>query len=623
MRRWKPETLILIIAAADAALGGMLCIATGRTAAHALTILAAAAFWAGAFRTALTALPNRQSARVQLASAALFAGAWLALLAFYAWHYRSAQNVYIFDDSLYYYQQLELAGQLNLGLPATLRHLWTSLATDYTCVPNLLMAPLFSLTDRSIHGFAFAGVIMAWTPLMFQMYRVTLRFADHLRLRGRRTLLLCAGTCLSIFALPLLHRATAWCQINLLGLPFLLQAVYLSRQIDFTRPQPLRMAGLFLSAVLLVLMRRWFLFFLAGYLPLWGVMTAAALLRRKEHRGLRNLFLYGAVCIAAGALLLWPVLSRALNGNYVVAYEYWKRDGLPYELCNQAWLLGYASCGMILAGYAWGLCQRRSRELRNLSALMGGSAAVALVLFTRIQNMNFHQATILMPAYVLGLMLLFAMIASLSRASVRRGLSLLSGGLLLFQWGMSVTQEKPQDTAPWLSHVSLRPPVRTDLDALRAVNEFIGAHCSEEQPALILCNSDHYDRLTFVNLAYPDLSLREKVALDRTALVSDGFPRMWFAAGCILVPTSPQTNHPGGTVEKLTRHLLADEADRFDVVATFPMDGFDLLAMQRRSPVTYDEYEDMLALFAHEHTLYPAVYGDRMGFFYGLAAGWQ
>ena len=34
-------------------------------------------------------------------------------------------------------------------------------------------------------------------------------------------------------------------------------------------------------------------------------------------------------------------------------------------------------------------------------------------------------------------------------------------------------------------------------------------------------------------------------------------------------------------------------------------------------------YEDMLALFAHEHALYPAVYGDRMGFFYGVAAGWQ
>ena len=132
-------------------------------------------------------------------------------------------------------------------------------------------------------------------------------------------------------------------------------------------------------------------------------------------------------------------------------------------------------------------------------------------------------------------------------------------------------------------------------------------------------NSSEYDRLTFVTPAYPDLSLREKVALDRTALVSDGFPRMWFAARYIFVPTVPQTNQPGGTVEKLTRFLLADEADRFDVVATFPMGSFDLLVMQRRAPVQYDEYEELMALFAAEHAQYPAVYGDRMGFFYGLA----
>ena len=46
----------------------------------------------------------------------------------------------------------------------------------------------------------------------------------------------------------------------------------------------------------------------------------------------------------------------------------------------------------------------------------------------------------------------------------------------------------------------------------------------------------------------------------------------------------------------------------------------NLLVMQRRGPVQYDEFEELLALFADEHALYPAVYGDRMGFFYGLAA---
>ena len=204
--------------------------------------------------------------------------------------------------------------------------------------------------------------------------------------------------------------------------------------------------------------------------------------------------------------------------------------------------------------------------------------------------------------------------------AARTGLTLTACAVLLLQWGASVTRERPQQLSPLLSHVSLAPPVRSDLAAVEAVSDFIRETCTADAPALILMNSNTYDRLTFVTPAYPDLSLREKVALDRIALPSDGFPRMWFAARYILVPTMPQTNQPGGTVEKLTDWLLTDAADRFEVADVFPMPGFDLLVMQRRGPVQYDEYEELLSLFADEHALYPAVYGDRMGFFYGLAA---
>ena len=261
--------------------------------------------------------------------------------------------------------------------------------------------------------------------------------------------------------------------------------------------------------------------------------------------------------------------------------------------------------------------------MRALAAMLPLCGAIGLLLFTRIQNMTYHQVTFLMPVYVLGLMLLLAMLATLPRRWLRTGLTLTACAVLLLQWGASVTRERPQQLSPLLSHVSLAPPVRSDLVAVEAVSDFIRETCTADAPALILMNSNTYDRLTFVTPFYPDVTLREKIALDRTALVSDGFPRMWFAARYILVPSLPQTSHPGGTVEKLTRWLLADEADRFSVVAALPMDGFSLLVMERREPVTYEEYEELLALFAEEHALYPAVYGDRMGFFYGVAAGWQ
>lgn len=606
---------LALAAPAVTVLGALACLIAGRTAAHALTIALAAAylFWT-AFLTDRY-LPSQQSARVRLASAGIFAGGWLALMAFYLWHGLAARYVFINDDALYYYQQLTLSAKLGEGLLPTLRFVYDSFSADYTYVPNLFMAPLFSMTDRSIAGFGMAAAVMAWTPMMYQLRRVTLRLADRLELPTAGTLLLCVGTCLSVLALPLLHRAAAWRQINLLGLPVLLQVVVLSWDADFRRWEPLRLVMLLASVLTLTLMRRWFVFFLAGYLPLWGIVTLVRLCRGREWRAVLRLGLYGAGCAAVGLALLWPFVTHALQGNYAVTYAYWKRDGLPYELWNQSWLLGWGSCVLIGAGYGWALLQRRSHPVRLLAAVMLAGAAIALVLFTSIQNMTFHQATILMPAYVLGLMLFFAMLACCRVRWLRIGTAVLAGAALLLQWGVSVTTDRPQDVSPLLSHVSLRPPVRDDFASLQEVAALVDADCGPTAPALFLCNNAAYDRLTFVALRYPDLSMRQKVSLDRIALPSDGFPRAWFAARYIIVPTQAMTNQPGGTVEKLTRHALADEADRFEVVRTVDFGGFDMLILQRKGPVQWDEAEELTALFAEESDAYPALYRDRIRWF--------
>lgn len=612
------------LTAAAAAAGLFACLLTGRTLAHALTIALAAVYLACALHLTDRALPDRQTPRVRLLSGLIAAAACGMVLAFSLWHFAAEETIFIGDDSLYYYQQLELSGKLADGLSATAAHFCTSLSTDYTCLANLLLAPLFSLTDRTADGFGLTVAVMTWPLVMYQLRRVALRMADRLHLRGGRALLLCAGVCLAALALPLVHRAALWRQVNLMGIPLVILTMALSLGVDPRRKQPLRWTSLLITCAMLALMRRWFLFFLAGWLPLWGAATAFRLIRGKAWKPLLRFTLCCGGCLVLGALLLRPVLARAIAGNYAVTYAYWRKDSgsLAYELRNQGWLAGCGSLMLIAAGYAWGLCQRRSREIRHAAGLTLISGAVILLLFTRIQNMAYHHATLLLPVYVLGLTLLFAMLATLRQRALVAGLMVPLCAAMAFQFGASVTLTQPQRLSPLLSHVSLRPPVRADREDILAVSAFISETCSADAPALILLNSDRYDRLTFVTPAYPDLTLRQKVAMDRTALVSDGFPRMWFSARYILAPTVPQTNHPGGTVEKLTRFLLADEANRFDIVAAFPMDGFDLLVFERREAVTYEEYEELLALFADEHARYPAVYGDRMGFFYGIEAGW-
>ena len=351
------------------AAGALACLLTGRTAAHAATIALAMSYLAGTAYLTDRCLPNAQSRRVRQASGAIFAIAALVLLGFYTWHFRAESTIFINDDSLYYYMQLSLSEPLNTGLSATWAHFRESLGTDYTCLPNLLLAPVFSLTGKTADGFGLAAALMSWPLLMYQLRRITLRLADRLGFSGWRTLLLCTGSCIIVLTLPILHRAALWRQVNLLGLPLLLQVIFLSRGMDFRRWQPGRAAALFASCVLLALTRRWFLFFLAGWLPLWGLCTLWKHLRRKEWRAILRMAGYAALCAVLGVLLLWPMLSRALAGNYTESYAYWRKDsgGLAYEMKNQLWMLGSGAWVLIVSGCLWGLLQRRSRPLRGLS----------------------------------------------------------------------------------------------------------------------------------------------------------------------------------------------------------------------------------------------------------------
>lgn len=621
----KKHHLLWLLTLAAAAAGLVLCLLTGRTLAHGATIALAAGYAAAVLHLTDMTLPHRQPVRVRRLSGGIFAAGCLALLIFYAWHFAAESTIFINDDSLYHYQQLELSAHLYGGLKDTWTHFVRSMGLDYTCLANLLLAPVFSLTDGTADGFGLAVFLMTWPLLFCQLRRIVLRLSDALRLTCGQTLLLCAGACIAVLTLPILHRAALWRQVNLLGLPLTVVIITLCLDMDFRRMQPLRWAALLAACVLLALLRRWFLFFLAGWLPVWGVARGFSHLRRREGRPVMHMLLCAALCAALGTLLLWPMLSRALQGNYTVAYSAWRKDGsaLLYELENQTWFLGPGTCVLIAAGFLWGLGQRRSPALRRLCAMLLCCGAAGMLLFTRIQNMTYHQVTFLLPVYLFGLLLLLTMLVTLRQTAVRIALMSLTCAALLGQWAVCLTHEAPQTVSPVLPHTSLQPPVREDMADILTVSDFIRETCTAEAPALILMNSAEYDRLTFVTPFYPDLTLREKIALDRTALVSDGFPRMWFSARYILAPSTVQTSHPGGTVEKLTHWLLADEADRFDVVAAFPMDDFALLVMERREPVTYEEYEELLALFADEHALYPAVYGDRMGFFYGIAAGWQ
>ena len=606
------QRLLWLGALAALTLGAVACLLTGRTLAHMLSIAMMTGYAALPLYLTDRYLPMRAASAVRRWTAGISLAGFAWIVGFHLWHYNAARYVYIFDYSLYYYQQLELANVMNTGLAETLSLFWRSVGTDYTRLPNLLLAPLFALTDRSIQAHGLCGVVLSWGLLLYQLRRFTVHAAQALRFSPRRTVLLHAGMVLICCALPVLHKATSWCQVNLLGLPVFVTIVLLSWNFDFRRPDKVRAVSLFLAVLTLVLMRRWFIFLLAGYLLFWGGRTVLRLLRERDVPALLNLTGYGLLCTLAGLTLLWPLFRHAISGNYAQTYHYWKGDGVLFELKNQTWRVGLGVMLLAAAGYLWGMLQRRSKPLRALSIVMAGSGLTALLLFDRIQSMNDHQVTILMPAYVFGLFLLFAAALTLRRKALRIALCTLLSGLLLGQYAICLTHQRPQDVSPLLPHDSLVPPVRDDFEAIGEVADFVDAHCTADAQALFLCNSDLYDRLTIVSIRYPELSLRQKVSLQRIALPSDGFPNIWFSARYYIVPSAPQTNQPGGTVEKLTDFILQDDGSRFRLVDAVDFGEFIMYIMERTGPAHWNEVEALESIFAEENAAHPHLWNERI-----------
>lgn len=584
--------------------------------AHALAIWCTLAYLAGLFRTADLCLPDAQPVQVRRWTAGIAAAGFVWIVGFHLWHYASAQYVFINDDALYYTQQLTFSNVLAQGLEATWQALRASIGTDYTYVPNLLLAAPFSLTDRSIQAHGLCGVILTWSLLMHQLRRLALCTADALQVSPTRAILLHAGLVLACCTLPVLHRATSWCQVNLLGLPVFAGVVLLSWRCDFRRPRVWQLAGFFACVLLLVLMRRWFIFLLGSYLLLWALRTAGLYLQRRNFRALGCLTLYGGLCAGVGLALLWPLFAHAIQGNYAVTYSYWKGGGVDFWLKNQGWRAGWGTLIAALAGCLWGLVQRRSRPLRALTAVLFGAEVIAFAAFNTLQSMNAHQETILMPFFLLGIWLLFAWALTLRRKALRAGFCLLLTALLTAQYGLCLTHEAANVLHPLLPYDTLKPPVRQDFASIRAVADFIDQHCSAQEQALVLCNSDRYDKQTFTNVRFPDLTIREKVIQQGHSRPSDGFPGGWFTARYLIVPTVPQTNQPGGTSEKLTSYILQAHPEKFRTVLSVPFDGFDMLILERAEAFTEAELTELNALFAQENESYPLYYSQRIRWYY-------
>ena len=552
------------------------------------------------YRRALRAV----DARLTRFDAVLLAVCCALSAAFYLHAMVGRQSLYLWDHATYYNLQIRLesnfADGVFYGVGSTIYKTWFN---DYApLVINTLLEPLFMFTDRTANTFALLGALAF--PSLVYLGALVLLAVLRRQLAPRAPRLFTALGLAFTLLLPLLHVALYRGMPDVLGVAFALMLLALVAGYDFSAPAPARLTCLAAFTGLLIVTRRSYMFTVVTLFLFYGVWVLARAARRRQTGAAIRFGQFAAASLACVGLPLAPMFWRILRANYADRYATYQTGGFWAELANQRVYLGWFLLGVLACGVLYGLYKDRARFLAVLSA---GGAVTAVLLLTRVQNLDDHQSLAVAPFYLLGFYLLAWAVASLPWPPLGGVVSAALAGVCALNFG-ACSQLLPVLFFPPEVYSGLYFFVdqqRGDMAQIAQVNDWLRQNCSGENSAYMICHGVVYSADVFRAAALPDESIRTLLAYGAVNPGNDAFPRELFTAQAVLTctPFDP-SNHTG----KINDAFLENQRlyQPFEEAAVFDMgNGYTITAYRRVKAPTVAELDTYRTYLAEEDAQFP------------------
>lgn len=585
------------------ALQGLDALGSGRHPVDVWLLLLCAAAVLGVvclYRRALRAV----DARLTRFDAVLLAVCCALSAAFYLHAMVGRQSLYLWDHATYYNLQIRLeanfADGVFYGVGSTIYKTWFN---DYApLVINTLLEPLFMFTDRTANTFALLSALVF--PSLVYLGALALLAVLRRQLAPRAPRLFTALGLAFTLLLPLLHVALYRGMPDVLGVAFALMLLALVAGYDFSAPAPARLTCLAAFTGLLIVTRRSYMFTVVTLFLFYGVWVLARAARRRQTGAAIRFAQFAAASLACVGLPLAPMFWRILRANYADRYATYQTGGFWAELANQRVYLGWFLLGVLACGVLYGLYKDRARFLAVLSA---GGAVTAVLLLTRVQNLDDHQSLAVAPFYLLGFYLLAWAVASLPWPPLGGVVSAALAGVCALNFG-ACSQLLPVLFFPPEVYSGLYFFVdqqRGDMAQIAQVNDWLRQNCSGENSAYMICHGVVYSADVFRAAALPDESIRTLLAYGAVNPGNDAFPRELFTAQAVLTctPFDP-SNHTG----KINDAFLENQRlyHPFEEAAVFDMgNGYTITAYRRVKAPTVAELDTYRTYLAEEDAQFP------------------
>lgn len=517
------------------------------------------------------------------------------------------QTVYSDDAINYFAKQTLLFGSFSqsgfYGIHVLAENLLTA---DYKMFMNLFITVPYLFTARTVNSFMLSYAAACFVPMWFALLSGAKWLARRLGLHPTvRYYLLCmaAMTLWPMFLWPATHGMP-----DAFGLTFAAVLLLLCAEYRFDSLPAPRLMGIFAATFALVLTRRWYMFWIVSFYAVYVLAVLAGAARRHILGGtLRRMLAFGVPSAAAIVAALLPTFRTILTTDYADIYGAYYGGGFLSNCLSQLSVQGVLWLALCAAGYGWALW----RGACGAAAVTVLSGVLAMGLFTRTQSLGDHQSLILAPLYLFGIFALCAKTDAEPRKARRGAAFLLVSGVLLANVLNALRVPGYCVDTLALSSESLDLTRRTDLDAMRAVTDFVLENCTEEETVYLNVDSDGYSGTTF---AYSDLThpeLQTMILWESSVPSTHGFPTGIWSSAYVMVTDRVDE---GGIVGSINAALRTDTpaAAHYEYVTEFPLDGITLYCYRRTAPPDEAEAGYFNAVFAEYDARWPEIFSRRI-----------
>jgi hypothetical protein len=452
--------------------------------------------------------------------------------------YVSAERyIYAWDWATYWVMFQHLGALLRVDAPAALAEIRTSVAaSESNVLPVLPLMPFALIFGPGRLSFILGITNTVLLPSIALMALVVDRAMGQ---RSWPRLLLCTASLLGLHVIwaPALR---GFADAMGVAIACIILLVYFRRPAQQHRL--LALVGMGLLFCLLILTRRYYLFWAVAFFP---AALLAFVLGGPEGRDRRkivavacNLMVIGIACTACLMILATPLVVHIATTDYSVAYAAYRSE-----------LVGQSPVGQVVDHFgiallvvcAGGLgCLVARRDTRQLGVLLSVQVVLAFALFTRVQTLfGVHHYDLLVPAAGIGVGTVIATCWSAALPTCWRIAGVAGVLAIVLLSAATVFSPTPIPAGPLMPRVRYAPLVRSDLGEIRRLFATLTALRPHR---VYIAASSHLVNWSVFAMGCRDMQpdLCTHIAATQDIDTRDGFPRNVLDADYVLLATPTQ-----------------------------------------------------------------------------------